>query len=827
MLNHINHKPAVKFYLLLMTGLLLSGTMFAADPLKNPALFPVEIGKPAKHEPLTLVKDGKLNFVIVCETADEKALSGLRQSVTRAAEALANGFQRTTGQRPKIVTPGSAEAKKAPVVIAVGASPLTQEIDFTKIPKEGFVVQTAPRKLIIAGYDGSKRKGTYDILAMPYYHINGTANGVYDFMERFLGMRWYYPGIGVVAPKITNLTLPPMSYRDEPCYYQRRTYSYMKQFEKAWPWKDVKNDNAEFIHSWRMGFSTLRNNACHTPRPDYLMAIYPDKKDMFFYRDPTGHLYYNPHWAVGNLLDVYNPEFRKFLVSLWKKYYETNGKGDKVWRGWYPPNQQYVIFGQCDTRISMKNEQNKHLYPEERKGDPYGQDSDLYAYVFSEMARDVQRELPGKRLIALAYQYYTKAPLKYRDIPDNLDIQVCMGRIVLAKSPESQKQWKQNFKDWYDALGGRKVTAWTYGSHTNPFTWALQGRYMKDYIKAISPWLSKDGFFYDSSVIWNYYYSYYLAYRAMWNPEIDVDAVLDEHWTLLYGKEAGKELKAFYDLMVECWEKKYIPNYSKFETHVRFEDLYQVYSPAILTRLEKHLKNALEKTAPGSIERRRVEFFAAPWAEGFKSAKKYLNTRIPVGEVKKITNETITLDGKLDENIWKSAVPLKLHDAKGNEQKVSSDPQLRVLWNQTGIWFGFSAKGKTTVTPGALWKKTDRIELFLAPPKKDVYWQFVLTPEDKMHGGWKVESPVEQPYSTWPFTGVKYKSSVQSDRWTAEIFIPFSSLDNNFAQIYRCWFMNLVYYKEKPAEYASWTLTMGNNHDYALWGKIRFTGIGD
>ena len=97
---------------LIAGGLLLTGTLAGADPLKNPALVPVKIEQPAQHEPLTLVKDGKLNFVIVCETEDEKKLSKLRQSVTAAAEALANGFQRTTGQRPKIVAPGSAEAKK-------------------------------------------------------------------------------------------------------------------------------------------------------------------------------------------------------------------------------------------------------------------------------------------------------------------------------------------------------------------------------------------------------------------------------------------------------------------------------------------------------------------------------------------------------------------------------------------------------------------------------------------------------------------------------------------------------------------------------------------
>ena len=815
---------------LIAGGLLLSGTLSGADPLKNPALAPVKIEKPARHEPLTLVKDGKLNFVIVCETQDEKPLSKLRQSVTAAAEALANGFQRTTGQRPKIVAPGSAEAKNAAVVIAVGKSALTDKagIDLSKLPKEGFIVRTAPKMLIIAGYDGSKRPGTYNILAMPYYHINGTTNGAYDFLERFLGMRWYYPGIGVVAPKITDLTLPPTAYSDEPRYYQRRNYAYMLKFRKNWPWKGVKNDNASFAHSWRMGFSTLKNNACHSPRPDYLMRAYPDKKELIFYRDPSGHLYYNPNWGVGCFYDMCNPEFQKFMVSLWKRFYETNGKENKAWGAWYPPNQEFAIFGQCDTRVSLKNESNKHLFPDERKGDPLGQDSDLYAYVHSELARGLAKAVPGKRLVVLAYHYYTKPPLKYRNIAENLDIQVCMGRIILAKSPKSQELWKKTFKDWYDVLGKRKVTAWTYGSQISAFTKAIQGRYMKDYLKTVEPWLSKDGLFYDAGGLdWDYYYSYYPAFRAMWNPDIDVDAMMNEHWPLLYGPEAGAELKAFYDLLIERWEKGYIASQGQTRTQVRTEDLYRVYSAAVIEQLEKHLSNALAKTKPGSIERKRVEFFAKPWAREFTAARNYQNARIPLGQVTKLTNEKITLDGKLEEEIWQKAAPVTLRDAKGGDAEITSDPEMRMLWNSEGIWFGFSAKGKVTFTPDSLWKQSDRFELFLAPAEKDVYWQFAFSPEAKLSTGRKVEKPVEGPLGKWVFPGVKCKSSVQADSWTAELFIPFSALGKKTAPIYRTWYMNLVYYKMDPEEYASWTLTMGNNHNHTLWGKIRFLGKGD
>ena len=39
-----------------------------------------------------------------------------------------------------------------------------------------------------------------------------------------------------------------------------------------------------------------------------------------------------------------------------------------------------------------------------------------------------------------------------------------------------------------------------------------------------------------------------------------------------------------------------------------------------IDRLEAYLKEALAATAPGSIERQRVEFFAAPWQKDFTAA---------------------------------------------------------------------------------------------------------------------------------------------------------------------------------------------------------------
>lgn len=427
------------------------------QPYANRALNPVKFAAPERHAPIPLVKDGKLNFVIVRDLNAERGVPGARQSITRAAEALQDAFFRTTGRTAKIVDAGSAEAKNAPYVIAVGKSALTDQLGLKPpaLPKEAFLVKSFPRGVVIAGHDGSLIPESYDKFDWTRYRLNGTLNGVYDFNERILGMRYYYPGIGIVAPKITDLTLRSVSYTDGPYFRNRFNWAWNLDFRDGLPWKNMKNEN-NFDNAWRLAMSTRFNDVCHTPQPRKLLAAYPDKKELIFFKDRRGYLYYNPATHIGNLMDVTNPELAHLLVQSYKKFYATGGEWDTPWKWWYPPNSEYVLFGQADTFVSdLKSEKNKHLFPEERRNNDAGMCSDLYMNFYCWIARELKKELPGKRLGVLAYHNYTLPPLVCKDIPDNIDVQVCMGRIVLAKSKSVQDLWHRTFSGWYEALGKR------------------------------------------------------------------------------------------------------------------------------------------------------------------------------------------------------------------------------------------------------------------------------------------------------------------------------------------------------------------------------------
>lgn len=832
--------------LALMLGLAIS--CGAAEPYVNRALNPVKFEETPKHAEIPLVKDGKLNFVIVRDAAAEQdKMPQERKSVTLAVEALVDAFERTTGQKPEVVNAGSPEAERAPYVIAVGQSSLTDQLGLkpSALPKEAFQVKSFDRGVAIAGHDGSLTPGMYDKMDWNRYRINGTLNGAYDFIERVLGVRYYFPGIGIVAPQITDLSLKPVAYTDEPYFRNRFNWGYNQDFKKGMPWKGVKNEN-RFDYAWRLAMSTRFNDVCHSPDPHYLLTAFPEQKNTIFFTDSKGFQYYNPATHIGNLMDVTNPELAKLLVRAYKKFYDTDGQWKQAWtngkRTWYPPNSEYALFGQADTfSMDMINERTKHLFPESRRNSRSGALSDLYVNFYSEIGREMKKELPGKRLGVLAYHNYTLPPLVCRDIPDNIDFQVCMGRIVMSKAQGMQKQWQEVFKGWYDVLGKRQVTAWTYGSQGTAFTQAIQGRYMRDYINCIKPWLSRDGLFFDASGLrWNYYYSYYAVYRTFWNPDFDVDAALEEHWEKLYGKEAGAILQTFYKLLVDRWESVYIASVNN-ETSatanfkVTPDMLYRTYDTATVDKLEAYLKKALAATAPDSIERQRVEFFSAPWKKDFIAARAYCSLVIPVYEVKQLgRNDRIVVDGKLDEKVWERAGVIPMQDAKGRGGELASRPQGKLLWDKNGIYLGFSCSGKPVINKGDVWFGSDNIEFFLSPgTEKEVYYQFAASPGNDWVDSYKVEKPMEAALDTkWDCQGVQRAVTVTDDGWTLEVFIPFSGLHQRpVPQAYQSWFGNLINNKlgedKRPAEYSGFSMTMGHNHNHDLWGKFKFMGKGD
>jgi len=818
-------------------GLLVFAISAWSGKYTNPALNPVIFKSVETHSPIQLVKDGKLNFAIVYDSASEKNTASYRQSIHQAVEALKDAFKKSTGQTPPVIDAKSADTKKYRYLITVGKNAITDKLGMQplKLPVEGFEVKTFPDVVAIAGHDGSLIKGSYNNLDSYRYRINGTANGAYDFIERVLGLRFYYPGIGNYVPAIKNLTLEPVDYTDAPEYKNRYNWAASGAL-KDWPWPKVSNDNSLVDERWRMAIST-RYTPSHSPRPELMGKTFPDKLDTIFYRDPSGHLYYNPATHMGNLYDVSNPAFADILVDCYKKFYATDGKWQAPWANWYPPNSEYVIFGQTDTTgvVIQNNRTAGLIFPKKGQNDIM---SDVYAKFYIDLAERLKKELPGKKLNVMFYESYTMPPEKIRNFPDNIRATICLGTPAYIKSSAYQKYLSEIYKQWTDILK-HPIGAWTYSTAGSCIPYALQGRYMGDFIQLLAPYLWSDLVYWNTDGMnWHFYYSYYPVYRSMWNKNFNVTAALDEHWKLLYGP-AAPYLKKFYDTMLERWEKHYIPDVDATVNGGKkiggigtelwdVKRLYQkAYPPVVIDELEKLLQQAEKAVAPGSIEHERVMFFIKPWATEFTAARAYSSMDTPLYKAKK-TSDRIVIDGKIDERTWQNAETIAFQDAGGQGKDMKSKPELKILWADNGLYIAYQVPGKVTAIPGNLWN-SDNLEMFLSPGiEKNDYCQIAISAAGEIFSGNKRLKPFPAEYDKkWKCDGLEYKANVSKNGWELEMFIPFKGLNVNPPAPYKCWFANFIANQKTTKDYGSFALTMGNNHNIELLGIIKFMGKGE
>ncbi len=155
-----------------------------------------------------LVREGRTGYRIL---VNEQASA----SEQVAAEELQTFLEASTGATLPIIN--NADVGDAPV-IALGMGDFAASLGLAPDPKtlgeQGYVMRTVDGHLLIAGAPEA-----------------GTLYGVYDFLEEYVGVRWYAPDATHI-PTRASLPLPEIDKTVQPAFDWRHT-SY------AWPGKDA------------------------------------------------------------------------------------------------------------------------------------------------------------------------------------------------------------------------------------------------------------------------------------------------------------------------------------------------------------------------------------------------------------------------------------------------------------------------------------------------------------------------------------------------------------------------------------------------------------
>ncbi len=564
---------------------------------------------------IALVRRGEPTATIV--VADDPVAIPVRPhggrehlTVHYAAEELQTFIESATGARLPLAT--ASEAPADGTLVLVGTSALTEAFGL-EAPRaeEGLRIVTFPRGIAILG----EVAGTgVDNLHHPM--DRGTLFGVYEFLEQVVGFRFFShrqenPDLGIVTPRLRDLVVPA-DYRLE----MAPDFPYRSAGFPTW------GHPLEWMRVTRERVGSGFTGANHTD-------------EMWGRAYRADH----PEWFAlgkdGTRSDTYlcysEPAVLEERLRLIADYYDPD-KPNR-WHGHTPPTESYIAFVPADV-FSWNGrcycERCDAIYHEERGR--FGKFSHTIFQHGKQLAEAVSTRWPDKRVSMLAYEGYMLPP--DFDLPDNLDVQVCMmWSTTMGKEPYWHERNLDLIRTWHEKLGGGDGRIYIWNYYCWPAFWTSAPLFFPNNLQQwlkdthgtsggefINPGGNPPQFEMLMCRIWH---------RLMWDRHLDVDAEITDHAHTFFGP-AGALMDSFYKTIIDRYEN--VMWSQRFEeSYVPPEQMYnETYTPDTIARLRELMDRAEATTPDDSIYRARMLWMREgfePFFEEATLAHKWLNTQ--------------------------------------------------------------------------------------------------------------------------------------------------------------------------------------------------------
>ena len=589
--------------------------------------------------------------------------------VQLAAEEMTNFLSRVFGKPVPIVR--KINPAKATIVLGTNAWSAAAGIDISKLKCDGYIFKTSGNTLYIAGEDDDAsirrcRDGNA--------YARGTMMGTYAFLEKHAGCRFYFPGeLGEVVPRRDSISVPDLDFTDAPAMAERR-YS----CHEAGAWYDETLDKKTVSRLKNLNACRLRLASRAHYRPHGLRFFryghrFKETHPEYFMlqEDGTRYLYDTEAWPhyKNCKLCFSNTDLREIIYQDVKAYITKQppqSRGLEKW-GRAMWGNKYVGVQPEDGWSPCQCERCKAAYRKDL-GNSFA--TDLIWGLTKELAERLTAEGLDAVLLCSSYSAWTEPP--DFDLPPNLAVCVSGGGPWEARKPEKLEQNLAMLEKWTKKLG-HAVLNWTYpGKYMTlriPIVPQITPRAWGAYYKVAAPYISgefagsyantsTDRFLYDAL-------NFYVFSRVAWDPTVDVDAILDEHYRLMYGA-AAKDIQEMFETFEDIWLDKICGK--TVHTNIgpqmlppsEFEIWTAIYSPAKVEAFLAKADAAAAKVAPASIEARRIALVRTEILERLMDkAKEYCENlsverekaaraaRNPVNLVENFKPVTITVDNSM------------------------------------------------------------------------------------------------------------------------------------------------------------------------------------
>ena len=499
------------------------------------------------------------------------------------------------------------------------------------LKRDGFRIMTKGGGVFVVGVDDAAVDAHRNLRRGGIWSQNferATVFGVYDFLERFAGVRFYFPGeLGTVVPRADRIVVPATDITEAPANTVRRYTIY----ERGCPY--FEGDDAEELRHpmktlnwWRTRMETEYMPCCHGQNEFKYIDRFADSHPEYFalLEDGRRHNSYKITFPGGH------PGQLCHTSAIWEEIYQDvksylsgedasvrlmpadatlPGADGKVRYGWGVNCQRREIVDIMpqDGMIKCRCEKCRDEWA---KAPEVGWASDIRWGNTVRVANRLKAEGIKGRVSMMAYSKYRRVP--DFPFPDNIEVMVAERGPWTENDPPERARELAEIRAWRDKIG-RKVTLWTYLNKpkTLPDIPNCTPKAVGRYYKAVAP-LIYGSFMQDWSDHWlSLYLSRYVFGKVLWNPAVDVDALLDEHHRLMFGS-AAPEMKCFFDEIERIYITRVAgkaldtPLGPQSETPSIYELFLRIYSPETLDALDALFDAASAKVAADSLEARRI-----------------------------------------------------------------------------------------------------------------------------------------------------------------------------------------------------------------------------
>ncbi|MFW6336979.1 MAG: DUF4838 domain-containing protein, partial [Phycisphaeraceae bacterium] len=506
--------PGTLFPMLLFVALSLVAAIALparAEPeiLGAADLDPVTVHDTPKHDPVVLVADGEARGVIYAAKT-----SGM---TSKLLQEMRDAIAATTGATLEIVR-NAPDPDTPAIVVGDSDGSRAAGIDASGIPIEGFVIKTAPNRVFLVGSSDTAEQ-------------NANAWAIADFLERHVGVRWWWPldHHGRTIEPAESLTIEPVHYEDAPAYRMRVGWP---PFYNGTPHGTLRV--SDLYDRLRGGNSWPIQLAVHQPRSGQWRGLYAeDRPEIFAERKDGSRNFGMFDYAHPKTLETFleNIELYKTATGEDRKTNEFKMKTSFI-------KGRAITVSPPDMGVHSESEYSQKLLEPEKGG--FASASKLMGLFVRDLAQEVQKRYPDMVVLYLPYVNYTLAP-EGIEFPDNVEAQLCgMPGVAMYKQPELNKQFQGNIDRWAE-LTARPIQTWDYSCWPTdrtkaPFQYphVLKDYYQRNREQVVGTFIN--GGIPDEWIA--QHFTMYCWMKLMWDPAFDVDAAADAFAQRMFGPAA-------------------------------------------------------------------------------------------------------------------------------------------------------------------------------------------------------------------------------------------------------------------------------------------------